>query len=399
MALEIVESEGGVCFPTGFLVGAADAGIRKGDRDDLALIFSERPAAIAGVFTQNAFPAWSVVHGREVCARGAARAIVCNAGNANACTGEAGKMADLRMAQSAAGALNLSPDEVVTASTGVIGRAFPIEKAEAGIRQAAERLARSAEAGRASAVAIMTTDLVPKTAAVEVRTVRGTFRIGGIAKGSGMIAPNMATMLGFLTTDASIPSPILKNVLVGSCESSFNRISVDSDTSTNDLVYLLANGASGIEPTAEEFGPALDMVATSLAKQIARDGEGATKLVEVVVFGDSDHALSAARSIADSPLVKTALFGNDPNWGRIVMALGKSGARFDPLQVAISIAGFPVFRKGLPLDVDLDAVSQAMKAPEVVIEVSLDPGALDAVRFWTCDFSYDYVKINAEYTT
>lgn len=399
MAIEVVAIEGGVCASLGFRAGSAYAGIRKVERDDIAVIVSDVPASAAGVFTTNTVSAWCVQNGREKIKRHKAQAIVANAGNANACNGPDGYQADREMARIVAQKCGISEDLVLTASTGVIGRPFPIDRARDGIAEAAQRTNRSEDGNLHAARAIMTTDLVHKTNSVEVKGKNGTYRIGGIAKGSGMIAPNMATMLAFLTCDAVIKPDLLQNMLVGINEMSFNRVSVDSDTSTNDLVYLLANGASGVEATQEDLVPALAEVMVPLAKKVARDGEGATKLVEVMVLGDYDEMDKAARAVAESPLVKTALFGNDPNWGRILMALGKSGAKFDPERIMVSIAGHLVFAKGMATPVDLDAVSRDMRAEEIQIEIDLGHRNPAVTRFWTCDFSYDYVKINAEYTT
>lgn len=397
MAIEVLAIEGGVCAPQGFRAGSAYASIRKVERDDIAVIVSDVPAAAAGVFTTNTVSAWCVQNGREKIKRQKAQAIVANAGNANACNGQEGNRADGEMARIVARELGISEDLVLTASTGVIGRPLPINRARDGIAEAARRAMHSEEANLQAARAIMTTDLVHKSKAVEVKGKNGTYRIGGIAKGSGMIAPNMATMLAFITCDAVVRPELLQNMLSGINEMSFNRVSVDSDTSTNDLVYLLANGASGVTATQEDLVPALAEVMVPLAKKVARDGEGATKLVEVMVFGDYDEMDKAARAVAESPLVKTALFGNDPNWGRILMALGKSGAKFDPNKIKVSIAGRLVFAKGMAVPVDLDDVSNAMKAEEVLIEIDLGHRNPAVTRFWTCDFSYDYVKINADY--
>jgi glutamate N-acetyltransferase/amino-acid N-acetyltransferase len=400
VAVRLKAIEGGVCAPFGFRAGTARCGFRKGDADDLALIVSDAPAAAAGVFTQNRVAAWSVLHNRERVRRGMARAIVCNAGNANAFNGEQGRLADLRLAEVAAEAVGLqSRDEVLTASTGVIGRPFPIELAESALPCAASALERSSEASLRAARAIMTTDLAVKSQAIRVDTPRGAFAVGGIAKGSGMIAPNMATMLAFLTTDAIVDPASLPAMLREIAQASFNRVTVDGDTSTNDLVYLLANGASGVRADWEELVPPFTEACVNLARKIARDGEGATKLIEVVARGDARQIERAGRAVAESPLVKTAMFGNDPNWGRIAMAVGKSGAEFDPERLSVSIGGLLVLKDGRPTCADLSQVSESMKSESVTIEIDLGHSERATARFWTCDFSYDYVRINAEYTT
>lgn len=406
MAVEIVFVEGGVCAPKGFRAGSAYAGIRKVERDDVAVIVSEHDANAAGVFTRNAVKAWCVRENARRLHQGMARGIVCNAGNANACNGEKGRAADEAMAEAATTAL-LGPDHspadtFLTASTGVIGRALPVEKAKCGAAKAIANLIVGADGSKAAAKAIMTTDLVSKETAVEVITEAGAYRIGGIAKGSGMIAPNMATMLAFLTTDAQVDSNSLDAYLKDAVEKTFNCVTVDGDTSTNDLALILANGDSGILISEGDslFAEALATVCERLAKMIARDGEGATKLVEVNVTGCKGDAKRVARTIAESPLVKTALFGNDPNWGRVLMAAGRSGEPVHVEETTVWLAGHKVFEKGLATDADPDAVSRAMRSEDVEIRVDLGWGdAGTSATMWTCDYSFDYVKINAEYTT
>jgi len=394
---------GAVTAPQRFRAAGVTAGIKPSGSPDLALVVSDAPATAAGVFTTNRVQAAPVVVSREHLAAGRARAIVCNSGNANCFTGSQGLANARRMAAVAAEALGVAPQEVLVASTGVIGVPLPIERIDAGIVAAAAAL--SPDGGPAAARAIMTTDTRPKQIAVAIPTPEGEIRIGGIAKGVGMIAPAMATMLAFLTTDAGVASEPLQALLAEVVERSFNAITVDGDTSTNDTVFLLANGASGVtlgpgSAAWEAFAAGLVQVCQSLARELVRDGEGATKLIEVRVTGarTEAEARQAAHAIANSPLVKTAFFGNDPNWGRIVMAAGKSGADLAPERLRLAIAGVPVVRDGEPLPFDRDAVRAAMCRPETDLELDLGVGQASAT-VWTCDLTYDYVRINAEYTT
>jgi glutamate N-acetyltransferase/amino-acid N-acetyltransferase len=308
-----------------------------------------------------------------------------------------------RMAHLAGELLGIPATEVLVASTGIIGRLLPMERVEAGLRSAAGEL--SPEGESSAARAIMTTDTRPKEIAVEVPLDGKAIRIGGICKGSGMIAPNMATMLAFITTDADVWPEVLQSAMRGAVERTFNCVTVDGDTSTNDTLLILANGASGVRvppasPAHAAFCDALCYVCEHLAKELARDGEGATKLVEVRVRGarSAAQARKVGLSIANSPLVKTALFGNDPNWGRILCAAGYSGVPFDAARMGLTLCGFPLVRNGEPVAFDEAAVSAAMKAPEVTIVLDLGQGGQSAT-VWTCDLSYDYVRINAEYTT
>jgi len=394
---------GSVCAPQGFRAAGVAARIKPSGNPDVALIVSEQPAAATAVFTTNRVCAAPVIVSREHLRAGTARAIAVNAGNANACTGEQGLADARRMAAITAELVGCAPAEVVVASTGVIGHMLPMDRVEAGLRQAVAEL--SAAGDSQAAQAIMTTDTRPKEAAVEVEIDGKQIRIGGMCKGSGMIAPNMATMLAFITTDAEVWPEALDAALRAATARTFNCVTVDGDCSTNDTLAILANGAAGVRvppasPAYAAFSEGLLDVCTRLAKELARDGEGATKLVEVHVSGarSVSQALQVARSIANSPLVKTALFGNDPNWGRILCAAGYSGAALDPARLALTLCGAPLVRKGEPVAFDAAAVSQAMRAPEVRIDVDLGLGRSEA-SVWTCDFSYDYVRINAEYTT
>lgn len=399
----ITPIDGGVCAPLGFRAAGVNCGMRKGIEPDLALIVSDVEAVAAGVFTSNCVIAWCVANNRRLLTEEArATAIVANAGNANACNGPSGRGADALMRSDAVESLGLPAGAVVlTASTGVIGRPFPSDAVRGGIEFAARELLSSPEASLAAARAIMTTDLVPKECAVEVETRAGTYRVGGIAKGSGMIAPNMATMLAFMTTDALVEPDVLQKHLAAVSDATFNCLTVDGDTSTNDMALILANGRSGAPVQMHDpgFERALFTVCEDLAKKIAMDGEGATKLVTVRVVGCAGDAKTVARTIAESPLVKTALFGNDPNWGRILAAAGRSGVHVDPEMAEISLAGNKVFSKGTPTKINLDSVRMAMNSDEVEILVDLGAPNGDSATIWTCDLSYDYVRINAEYTT
>ena len=391
--------EGCVTAPKGFRAAGVRCGVKSQGRD-LAVIVSEVPAVAAGMFTTNRAAAPCVRHSRHVVEAGTARAIVANSGNANAATGEEGFIDNVRMAQKVAQLLECPPAQVVTASTGVIGHRLPLEKIEAGIVQALNEL--SPQGGHNAAEAIMTTDTVPKTAALALQLPEGEVRIGGIAKGAGMIAPNMATMLCFLTTDAQISSPALQQVLKDAVERSFHCLTIDGDTSTNDMVVVLANGQSGVDMSRylDDFELALETLCKRLAQQIARDGEGATKLVEIEVRGARTftEARKAGKTVAESPLVKTALFGNDPNWGRILAALGRSGVEMDADRVQIALQGTLVYTDGRPTEFDARALHKQLKADTVRIVIDLQHGTEHAT-VWTCDFSYDYVRINAEYHT
>ncbi len=388
--------EGGVTAARGVTAGATACGIKPSGRPDLALVASDGPASVAGLFTTNRVKAAPVLLCQDRVAAGRARAVVINSGNANACTGDAGARAAERAAAAAGARIGVGAGEVLMLSTGVIGVPLPVERIEAAL----PALALSPTGGDAAARAIMTTDTRPKTAAVAFEAAGTTVRIGGMAKGSGMIHPDMATMLAVLTTDAALAPDALQRHLVAAAGASFNRIDVDGDMSTNDSVLLLANGASGVTPPDDLFAAALARVCVALAKGIAADGEGATKLLEVRVSGAAsvDDANRAARAITRSNLVKTAMYGNDPNWGRIMCAAGYSGADFDPARARLAVQGIPLFAAGVPLPFDAAAASSALRAPEVVVALDLGAGD-DGATAWGCDFSPEYVHINADYTT
>lgn len=399
----VVRTSGGVTAPQGYTAAGIHAGLKR-QRKDLSLLLSERPATTAGLFTTNRVQAAPVLLTRKRMAEAHARAIVVNSGNANACNGERGLADAERMAQATAEALGIKPEEVLVASTGVIGVPLPMEKIEAGIRAAAQAL--RADGGADAALGIMTTDTVPKEIAVTVSGDGYAYTIGGMAKGSGMIHPNMATMLAFITTDADVERSFLQESLKEAVDLSFNLISVDGDTSTNDMVVALANGAAG-GPTigaqsarAEEFQEALALVCTELAKMIARDGEGATKLVEVHVKGARTvaDARTAVRSITCSPLVKTAIHGEDANWGRILCAAGYSGAEFDPADASVFLGDVKVCEHGVGLPFDEGVAAKVLAGDEVLLTVDLGAGSCEA-RGWTCDLTADYIRINGGYRT
>ncbi|MDI6827815.1 MAG: bifunctional glutamate N-acetyltransferase/amino-acid acetyltransferase ArgJ [Armatimonadota bacterium] len=399
----MMEHTGSITKPRGFLAAGVRAGIKE-KGEDLALIFSERPASIAGVFTKNLFKAAPI----QICIpripRATARAIVANSGNANACTGEGGIEDARRMIAEVASRLNLAEEDVFVASTGIIGRRLPMEKIVAGIDLAVSSLSK--HGGADAARAIMTTDTHPKEVEVEfdVGGIKAT--IGGIAKGAGMICPNMATMLAFITTDIAITPAMLQTALSRSAEVSFNCLTVDGDTSTNDCVFVLANGMAGnsiIEADGKDFQifqQHLDSITINLARQIAADGEGATKSISVTVKGARSYedCRQIAKTIANSPLVKTAMFGCDPNWGRIVAAAGRAGVEFDPKAVSLCFGDISILKNGEPVNFSEAKAHNYLSSKDVEIILNVGDEKWCAT-VWTCDFSYDYVKINAEYHT
>lgn len=380
-------------LPIGFRAAGVRANIKPSGNPDLALIVSGTPCAWAFAGTQNLAAAASIHRARRVYADGSSlQALVINAGNANCVTGEQGVQTDARMAEITAQELNLEPKQILTASTGVIGMQLPVEKLEAGIPAARAALQLEVEP---AATAIMTTDLVMKTS--EAVLSNGA-RVVGICKGSGMIHPNMATMLAFIVTDAKLEQSDLRKAFPGIVARTFNAVTVDGDTSTNDMAVVMANGAAG-ETNLEEALIAIESAMRDLARAIARDGEGATKLLTVIVNGapSESEALSAAKTVAGSSLFKAAVYGNDPNWGRILAALGRSGVSFDPTKASVSVQSIPVFA-GKPLEFDRKAASLAMRAEEVIITCDLGAGSSSGTA-WGCDLTEGYVRINAEYTT
>jgi len=385
----------------GFTVGVASAGVKDGTRrrTDVALIVSDRDCAAAGVFTTNEVIAAPCVVTRKHLEHGRLRAIVVNSGNANACTGEAGERNAIAMAQAAADKIGCDPHEVAVASTGVIGVPLPVERIAAAVSAMSLRAGDWNEVAKA----IMTTDTRPKLQSVEVPLAGGVVHLRGVAKGAGMIHPNMATLLAFVLTDAEVAAEELQEMLEDAADASFNLISIDGDTSTNDTLLILANGASGIEPRGDDlgkFGAAVRGLCETLAREVLADGEGVTKVFEVRVSGaaSAEDARRAARTITTSNLVKTAIHGADPNWGRILAAAGRSGAKVDQTKASVHIADVAVFAQGSPRAFDGDAVRRVFEQRDITIGVDLGVGS-ESAHAWGTDLSAEYVRINAEYTT
>ncbi|MFQ5925670.1 MAG: bifunctional glutamate N-acetyltransferase/amino-acid acetyltransferase ArgJ [Dehalococcoidia bacterium] len=391
---------GTITSAKGFLAGATRAGLKTSGGLDLGILYSEVPCVAVGLFTTNRIKAAPVILCQKHLVSRRGQAIVVNAGYANACTGERGLDDAVEMAKLAAGRLGIPPEDVLVASTGVIGTRLPIELISSSIK----KVALSKEGGHELAQAITTTDTHAKEIAVSAEG--GDFIIGGIAKGAGMIHPNLATLLCFLATDAAIDAHFLERALQGAVDLSFNMITIDGETSPNDTVLLLANGVAGnkiiSEGTrgAEAFQEALTEVCIYLAKCIAGDGEGATKLIEVTVEGALSlaDARVAARTVASSPLVKAAIHGNDPNWGRIIAALGRSGAEIEGSKIDLFLNNICLMEEGCPRPFDRDEVRNAMRGTEVPIRVCLNLGKAMATA-WGCDLSEEYVTLNSEYTT
>jgi glutamate N-acetyltransferase/amino-acid N-acetyltransferase len=391
--------ETGVTAPLGFLASGIHCGIRR-DHTDLALLVSEHEAAAAAVFTRNLVQAAPIVLTRRALesSGGRAQAVVVNSGNANACTGAPGDLAAGRSAETLADLLRLPVDRVLVASTGVIGQQLPVERLIDKLPRAVAAL--SVEGGADAAEAILTTDTCTKEAVRQVDGPGGSYTIGAMAKGSGMIHPDMATTLAFVTTDASVAGDTLGTVLRRATELSFNRVTVDGDTSTNDMIAVLANGAAGVEAEPESFERALTEVLVELARAVARDGEGASRLVTVRVTGAriEEEALAVARTIAGSLLVKTAVYGADANWGRIAAAAGRAGVALRPEALTVRINGLTVLTPGYHSTYSEDEASARLAEPEVILEVDLAEGAAEATT-WTCDLTEGYIDINANYRT
>ncbi len=396
---------GGVCAPQGFSASGVNATIKlTSKKRDCALIVSDRIAEVAGMFTQNILKSPPVIWNQSLCLRESARAVFLNSGNANAATGKRG-MDDVRAtAQQVGKKLGIEPDQVCILSTGVIGVPLPMDRIAKGVEGCAAALTR--EGSPQAAEAIMTTDKTAKQLSIEITLGGKPVRIGAIAKGAGMISPNMATMLCIITTDAAFAPEVLHSLLFNAVEQSFNRIGIDNDMSTSDTVLILANGASGAPAIGarskerEEFGEALTQLCKEMALWIVKDGEGVTKVVEIFVRGaqGDDEAKTVARSIGNSMLCKTAFFGQDPNWGRIACAAGYAGVDFDPAELDIWLGNVQVCKGGLGASyAEVDAAA-VMRQPEFTITVNLGEGPGEAI-FWTSDLSHDYVSINADYRT
>ena len=401
--------EGGVTAAKGFMAASTAAGIKYKDRQDMAMIYSKKPCKSAGTFTINLVKAAPVKWDKNQVTSGAdAQVIIVNAGIANACTGEEGMGYCAQTAKAAAQALGVSEDGVLVASTGVIGKQLPIDKIAAGVKAMAPLLGSSPEKGTEAAKAIMTTDTKNKQVAVQIDMNGTTVTIGGMCKGSGMIHPNMCTMLSFVTTDAAISKELLQEALSEDIKDTYNMISVDGDTSTNDTVLLLANGLAGNKEITEKnedyalFCEALNYINETLAKKMAGDGEGCTALFEVKIVGaeTKDQAKVLAKSVITSSLTKAAIFGHDANWGRILCAMGYSGAQFDPEKVDLffeSAAGhMQIIKDGVAVDYSEEEATKILSEPEVTAIADIKMGDAQATA-WGCDLTFDYVKINADY--
>jgi len=402
-SIDFTICDGGVTAAKGFISEAIKSGLKASGNSDLGIIYSKQACSAAGAFTTNKIRAACVTENEELLPSESINAVICNAGNANACTGERG-VHDVHRTQNAVSeTLDIEPKSILVASTGIIGEFLPIEKVESAIPSLTESLSR--EGSTHFAKAIMTTDTVPKEYAINVEFSDGVATIGGCCKGAGMIHPNMATMLGFVTTDISIDSHVLNKLHKRTVDMTFNNLTVDGDTSTNDMVLILANGESGVRVASDSdlqiLKSALFEVYNVLCAKIAEDGEGATKRIEVNVYNgiDFSECKKAAKAIANSNLVKTAMFGNDPNWGRILCACGYSGAEFHPDHIEVTLCDVPVYQNGGPAQFDALELSKKIDTPVVKVTVDLGHKTEAHAVAHTCDFSYDYVKINAEYHT
>lgn len=399
-----INDPAGVTFAKGFKAAGIVAGLKKSGNKDLALIYTETPAAVAGTFTQNKVAAAPVHVSKLTVKTGTAHAVISNAGCANACTGDEGLKNAHIMGEVTAKTLGCKPEEVIVGSTGVIGVQLPMDTITAGIPKVAAELSPTGSAD--ASAAILTTDTKSKTATATFTVGGKEVHIGGIAKGSGMIRPNMATMLCYITTDLAITPALLQKALSAAVNLSFNMISVDGDMSTNDMCIVLANGLAGndiIDTENEDFETVKEVlknITIELAKQIAADGEGAGKFITINIHNavDFNDAKTVGMAVANSPLVKTAFFGEDPNWGRIICAVGYSGANMVPEKTTLSIGGIPIFTKGMGTDYDEAALRAIMAEHDIVVDIDLNQGT-ESATVWTCDLTYGYVKINGEYHT
>lgn len=411
MSFTLKKVSGGATAPKGFKAAGVACGIKQSNKKDLALVFSKKQAHVAAVFTTNKIAAAPVLLSKKHASDARAQAVVINSGNANACTGEQGKRDALEMAKQVADILKLDVEDVIVASTGIIGVSLPMDKITVGIKQAAESL--GSDGSEQAAEAIMTTDTELKQVAIQFELAGKTVILGGMAKGSGMICPDMAphsagqaTMLAVVTTDAKVCKICLQASLISAVDKSFNMITVDGETSTNDMVVLLANGQANNEKItlnhsqADIFQQALDYVCTELAKMIVEDGEGMTKFLAITVKGaeSSPDAKLVAKAIANSNLVKTAFFGEDANWGRIVAAIGHSGAEISPRTIDIYFGDEQIVKDSQAIKFNKDKVEKILQSFDIEVAVDLNAGKARAT-VWTTDLSYDYVKINAEYRT
>jgi glutamate N-acetyltransferase/amino-acid N-acetyltransferase len=400
--MKTTQHSGSITFAKGFLANGTACGIKKNGKPDLALLYSESPASVAAVFTTNQIKAAPVQLSSKRAAAGSARAIVINAGNANACTGKRGMTDAEKMSELVGHHLGLPEAQILVASTGVIGQYLPMDKITTGIEAACRSL--SVDGGEEASRAILTTDTFAKEYSTTITLGGKPVRLGGMAKGSGMIHPNMATLLGFITTDAAIGKDALQQALAAACDKSFHCISIDGDTSTNDMVVVMANGRAGNKPLTNlagegaKFAAALTQVCQELARRVVLDGEGATKFIQVQVKGAAtfDAARKAAMAIARSSLFKTAMFGMDANWGRVLCALGNSGVPIQPAKVDVSFGSLIVAKEGAAVAFSEAKALGLLKRKEVEVCVDLHLGKAEATVF-TSDLSYDYVKINASY--
>ncbi len=397
--MRIIEG-GGVTAPSGYRAAGIQTGVKESGAKDLALVYSTRPASAAAVYTTNKVQGAPIAIDREHLADGKARAVILNSGNANVCNGHVGLDHARRMCARTASELGLQTEEVLVCSTGLIGVPLPIAQIEAGIPRLVAAL--SEEGGGDAAEAILTTDTVPKSCAVEVELEAGRAVVGAMAKGAAMIAPNMATMLSVVTTDATVPSGPLQELLSQAIQRTFNCITVDGDMSTSDTVILMANGAAEelSERDCAGLYEGIECVCRQMAQAIARDAEGSSKLITIAVRGAATQAEArqVGIAVANSSLVKTAAFGNDPNWGRILCAMGYAGVDFDPARVRVALCGTDIYGNGAGLAYDASKLSAAMQAEEMAIDIDLAMGSA-AAEIFTCDLTYEYVRLNAEYTT
>ena len=400
--------DGGITAAKGFLAAGAHIGIKK-IKKDLSLLYSEKPAVAAGMFTQNIVRAAPVIRNEQMIKSGKEiKGLVTISGNANACTGEQGILDNQKMADVYAKMLQISPEEVLTAATGIIGKQMPIDVIERGIQEITPHLKKDRQSAKEAAAGIITTDTFLKEVAVELELGGKTVTIGGMAKGSGMIHPNMATMLAFITSDVCIKRELLDEMLKQSIQTSYNMVSVDGDTSTNDTVIVLANGMAGNAEITEKnadyeaFQKALHFVNTKLAKDLVRDGEGATKFIEVNVTGakTQQYAKTMAKSVVTSNLVKTAMYGQDANWGRVLCAMGYSGVKFDTKKVDIvyhsAKGSIDLMIKGDPIVFDEEKAAEILSEKEITVEIRIQKGNEKATA-WGCDLSHEYVSINGDY--
>ncbi|MHB1453589.1 MAG: bifunctional glutamate N-acetyltransferase/amino-acid acetyltransferase ArgJ [Saccharofermentanales bacterium] len=398
-------TEGSVTSPKGFYAAGVACGLKKTGDLDLALVVSDPPADACGVFTRNLVKGHSLRRSMDIIGKSKINGVIINSGNANACVGIKGEEDAQEMASILAECLSCEPANILTGSTGVIGKPLPMAKIRKGILKAVSSLSCEVESGHLAELAIMTTDLCPKERSISFAAGQSEVTISAMAKGSGMIHPNMATMIAIITTDCNIRPALLRQALAGVVDRSFNRISVDGDTSVCDMVVMLANGCAGNavidSDTSREyrkFQKGLEIICTGLSKDIAADGEGATKLLEIRVLHakTADDAFKVLQAVSRSPLVKTAMFGEDANWGRILTAAGYSGADFNPDRCTIRLGNLTVCSDGTALDFDEAYAKEILQEHEIIITVDLSEGEFNDTM-WTCDFSYDYIKINGSY--